>query len=126
VKWTLRGGLLVSSDFELGWLSQIEGDYYQRIAKYAEANRKYLEVIAAYDSTLTHAPDDINALNNKGLALLKRCQVQAAVAGENEEVASGALVDLQAAVEHYIRSLELSPNQAQVRQLWDYLQGIQH
>ncbi|MBD0314715.1 MAG: hypothetical protein ICV86_18285, partial [Microcoleus sp. T3-bin5] len=45
----VRGELWIKSDFELGRISQWEGDYYAQLARYAEAKQEYLEAVAAYD-----------------------------------------------------------------------------
>jgi tetratricopeptide (TPR) repeat protein len=103
---------------------QRRGDLQAQLAQHNDALSSYSQAIAAYDSALTRAPDYIDALNNKGDALYKRYQVQVAGAGENEEAEAGALANLQAAVAHYSRSLEIAPNQAEVRQFRDSLQGL--
>src|SRR4028119_931326 len=67
----VRSELWIKSDFELGRISQWEGNYYAQLARYAEAKQEYLEAVAAYDRQIILTPDDIAALNNKGNAL--RC-----------------------------------------------------
>jgi tetratricopeptide (TPR) repeat protein len=67
----VRGELWIKSDFWLGIISVSEGDYYVQLARRAEAKQEYLEAIAAYNRQLILTPDDIGALNNKGIAL--RC-----------------------------------------------------
>jgi tetratricopeptide (TPR) repeat protein len=67
----VRSELWIKSDFGLGRISQLEGDYYAQLARYAEAKQEYLEAVAAYDRQIILTPDDIAALNNKGNAL--RC-----------------------------------------------------
>jgi len=67
----VRSELWINSDFRLGRISQLEGDYYAQLARYAEAKQEYLEAVAAYDRKLTLSPKDIATLNNKGDAL--RC-----------------------------------------------------
>jgi len=67
----VRGELWIKSDFELGRISQLEGDYYAQLARYAEAKQKYLEAVAACEHQIILTPDDEGTLNNKGNAL--RC-----------------------------------------------------
>ena len=67
----VRGELWIKSDFGLGIISELEGDYYAHLARYAEAKQEYLEAVAAYDRQLILTPDDEGMLTNKGSAL--RC-----------------------------------------------------
>ena len=73
----VRDELWIKSDFWLGRVSKSEGDYYAWLARYVEAKQEYLEAVAAYNSALLIAPDDINALNNKGNALQSLGDLQA-------------------------------------------------
>jgi tetratricopeptide (TPR) repeat protein len=65
----VRSELWIKSDFGLGRISQLEGDYYAQLARYAEAKQEYLEAVAAYDRQIIITPDDDATLNNKGIAL---------------------------------------------------------
>ncbi|MEG4070227.1 hypothetical protein QUA42_23280, partial [Microcoleus sp. Pol11C2] len=65
----VRSELWIKSDFRLGIISQLEGDYYAQLARYAEAKQEYLEAVGAYDRQIILTPDSIAALNNKGNAL---------------------------------------------------------
>jgi tetratricopeptide (TPR) repeat protein len=67
----VRSELWIKSDFWLGRISQSEGDYYARLARYAEAKQEYLEAVAAYDRQIIIiiTPDDDATLNNKGIVL---------------------------------------------------------
>ncbi|UNU24786.1 tetratricopeptide repeat protein [Microcoleus vaginatus] len=67
----VRGELWIKSDFWLGIISQLEGDYYAQLARHAEAKQEYLEAVAAYDRQQIITPDSKATLNNKGSAL--RC-----------------------------------------------------
>jgi tetratricopeptide (TPR) repeat protein len=67
----VRSELWIKSDFELGIISQLEGDYYAHLARYVEAKQEYLEAVAAYDRELILTPDDEDTLNYKGNVL--RC-----------------------------------------------------
>jgi tetratricopeptide (TPR) repeat protein len=73
----VRDELWIKSDCWLGIISKSEGDYYAWLARYVEARQEYLEAVAAYNSALLIAPDDINALNNKGNALQSLGDLQA-------------------------------------------------
>ncbi|TAG88315.1 MAG: hypothetical protein EAZ18_22625 [Oscillatoriales cyanobacterium] len=73
----VRDELWIKSDCWLGIISKSEGDYYAWLARYVEAKQEYLEAVAAYNSALLIAPDDINALNNKGNALQSLGDLQA-------------------------------------------------
>ena len=73
----VRDELWIKSDFRLGMISKSEGDYYAWLARYVEARQEYLEAVAALNSALLIAPDDINALNNKGNALQSLGDLQA-------------------------------------------------
>ncbi len=73
----VRDELWIKSDYWLGRVSRSEGDYYAWLARYVEARQEYLEAVAALNSALLIAPDDINALNNKGNALQSLGDLQA-------------------------------------------------
>src|SRR4028119_169925 len=64
----VRSELWIKSDFELGRISQWEGNYYAQLARYAEAKQEYLEAVAAYDRQIIITPNEAT-LNNKGIAL---------------------------------------------------------
>ncbi|MEG4011915.1 MULTISPECIES: tetratricopeptide repeat protein [unclassified Microcoleus] len=73
----VRDELWIKSDYWLGRVSRSEGNYYARLARYVEARQEYLEAVAACNSALLIAPDDINALNNKGNVLQSLGDLQA-------------------------------------------------
>ncbi len=73
----VRDELWIKSDYWLGRVSRSEGNYYAWLARYIEARQEYLEAVAAYNSALLIAADDINALNNKGNALQSLGDLQA-------------------------------------------------
>ncbi|MEG4321193.1 MULTISPECIES: hypothetical protein [unclassified Microcoleus] len=73
----VRDELWIKSDYWLGRVSRSEGAYYAELARYIEARQEYLEAVAALNSALLIAPDDINALNNKGNALQSLGKLQA-------------------------------------------------
>jgi tetratricopeptide (TPR) repeat protein len=76
----VRGELWVQSDFQLGRVSESEGDYFTRLARYAEAKQEYLEAADSYNRALNFAPDDINALIQQGNTLAKLGDLQALLA----------------------------------------------
>lgn len=73
----VRGELWIQSDFWLGIISQVEGDYYAQLTRYAEAKQEYLEAVGAYDGELILTRDDEGMLNNKGIVLSKLGELQA-------------------------------------------------
>ena len=73
----VRDELWIKSDFWLGGISQKEGDYYARLARYVEAKQEYLEAVAAWDRALILTPDDYATLTNKGIALQRLGELQA-------------------------------------------------
>ncbi|MEG4623611.1 tetratricopeptide repeat protein [Microcoleus sp. w1-18aA5] len=73
----VRGELLIKSYFGLGRISHSEGNYYARLARYAEAKQEYLEAVAAYARELIITPDNEGMLNNKGIVLRKLGELQA-------------------------------------------------
>jgi len=73
----VRGELWIKSDFGLGRISQVEGDYYAQLARYTEAKQEYLEAVGAYDRQLILTADDDTTLTNKGLVLGKLGELQA-------------------------------------------------
>ena len=73
----VRDDLWIKNDYWLGRVSRSEGNYYAWLARYVEARQEYLEAVAALNSALLIAPDDINALNNKGNALQSLGDLQA-------------------------------------------------
>ncbi|HEY9849275.1 MAG TPA: hypothetical protein V6D28_07440 [Leptolyngbyaceae cyanobacterium] len=73
----VRGELRIASDFQVGRISQSEGNYFSTLARHTDAKQEYLEAVAAYNRELSLTPDDISALNNKGLALQNLGDLQA-------------------------------------------------
>ena len=73
----VRDELWIKSDYRLGRISHSEGDYSAQFARYVEARQEYLEAVAAYNSALLIAPDYINALTGKGIALKSLGELQA-------------------------------------------------
>src|SRR4028119_712362 len=96
----VRSELWIKSDFELGRISQLEGDYYAQLARYAEAKQEYLEAVGAYDRELILTPDDEATLNNKGnvLRCLGDLQAQLSEFEEAKQSYSDALAALNSAL----------------------------
>ncbi|MDJ0708347.1 MAG: hypothetical protein QNJ46_34175, partial [Leptolyngbyaceae cyanobacterium MO_188.B28] len=101
----VRRELLIGNDFQLGRVSQSEGQYFQQLARYEEARQEYLEAIEAYDEALARAPDDINALNNKGNALASLGDLQRRLSQHPD-----ALGSYQQAIEAYDEALARAPD----------------
>ena len=89
---------------------QGRGDLQAHLTQHAAALASYAEAIAAYDATPAFAPGDIQALNNKGLALQGLGDLEA-----NQEDAASACAHYQAAVASWAHSLALAPDQQAVR-----------
>jgi tetratricopeptide (TPR) repeat protein len=101
----VRNDLTVETSFELGRLSLSEGDYFMTLARYKEAKGEYREAISAYDDALKLAPDDVNALNNKGSALQRLGDLQSGLAQHKEAMQSYSL-----AISAYDTALKLAPD----------------
>ena len=67
----VRNDLIIKDDFLLGEISHYEGDYFMELSRYAEAEQKYLEAIAAYDQTYKQSPTNKSALEKKAFILEK-------------------------------------------------------
>lgn len=115
----IRNELVIQSDFELGSVSQSEGDYFANLAQYQQAEQEYKEAIASYNQALNRAPDYINAHNNKGLALQSLGKLQAGLSQQEE-----TLKNYQAALAEFNCSLEIAPNDEQIRNIRDKLQEL--
>ncbi|MBD2596452.1 tetratricopeptide repeat protein [Nostoc spongiaeforme FACHB-130] len=76
----VRSELIINSDFQLGRVSQFEGDYYAQLARYSAAQTEYLEAVAAYNRELTITPNDTSTLNNKGIVLCSLGDLQTQLA----------------------------------------------
>ncbi|MEG5060877.1 hypothetical protein QUB60_23755 [Microcoleus sp. A2-C5] len=73
----VRAVLWIKSDFWLGRISVLEGNYYANFARYAEAKQEYLEAVAALDRQIILTPDDYATLQVKGIALRSLGELQA-------------------------------------------------
>ena len=101
----VRPELSIETDFMLGLTSANEGDYYARLARHKEARQEYLEAIVAYNKELVRAPDDVDAHNNKGIALQSLGDLQASLSQHTE-----ALTSYQQAIASYQEALVRAPD----------------
>jgi len=101
----IRNELIVESDFQLGNISRLEGDYFAELAQHGNAKQEYLEAIAAYNTALQLAPDDVNALNNKGIALQSLGDLQSQLSQHQD-----ALLSYENAIASYNAALQLAPD----------------
>jgi tetratricopeptide (TPR) repeat protein len=101
----LRGDLEIRSSFDLGRISHSEGEYFQTLAKYGEAQREFEEAIAAYNAELATDPNNTATLNNKGTSLQSLADIQASLSAHDL-----AQQNYNASVTAYDAVLELTPN----------------
>ena len=73
----MRRDLTIRTPFQVGRVSDAEGQYFQNLALYEAARREYGKAIAAYNEDLTIDPDSLAALNNKGNSLQSLAALQA-------------------------------------------------
>jgi tetratricopeptide (TPR) repeat protein len=72
----IRREIQLVSFFQLGLVSESEGDYYQSLARYEEAEQEYLEAILACEQSFKEEGHTVGALNNMGNTLLKLGDLQ--------------------------------------------------
>jgi len=101
----IRNKLIIESDFQLGSVSQSEGDYFAQLAQHRNAKQEYLEAIAAYNTALLLAPDDVNALNNKGAAMARLGELQSQLSQHQD-----ALQSYENAIASFNAALLLAPD----------------
>ncbi|XQQ05359.1 MAG: hypothetical protein EDM05_65035 [Leptolyngbya sp. IPPAS B-1204] len=101
----VQSELMIQSDFQLGRISQSQANYFAQLAQYQEAIQEYHEAIAAYDQALLQVPDDISALNNKGLTLQCLAEVQATLSQCQNAIQSYA-----AAIAVFDQALQQAPD----------------
>ncbi|MDJ0704678.1 MAG: tetratricopeptide repeat protein, partial [Leptolyngbyaceae cyanobacterium MO_188.B28] len=87
------------------------------LSQHQDALGSYQQAIEAYDEALARAPDYINALNNKGLALQSLGDLQRGLSQHQD-----ALASWQAALTEFEHSLELAPGDEYIRRRRDQLQ----
>ncbi|MEP0913049.1 tetratricopeptide repeat protein [Leptolyngbya sp. GB1-A1] len=101
----IRNVLFIRSDFYLGYISTLEGQYFANLSKHQEALQEYRESIEAYNEALHRAPDDINTLNNKGNTLQSLGNLQAQLSQYE-----AALSSYQESIEAYNEALHHAPD----------------
>ncbi|ALF54299.1 hypothetical protein ACX27_17930 [Nostoc piscinale CENA21] len=101
----VRSELIINSDFQLGRISQFEGNYYAQLAKYSAAQTEYLEAVAAYNQELSITPDDTATLNNRGVALQNLGELQTQLAQHPQAIQS-----YTDAITAYNQALTLAPD----------------
>lgn len=90
-----------------------------RLSEHGDALVSYVDSIAAFDDALQRAPDYVNALNNKGLALIKLSQLQLNQAQESDVVES-----LQNALGAFQQVLTIAPNDSTALERYNLLAQI--
>ncbi len=101
----IRNELVIQSDFQLGSVSQSEGDYFATLAQHQQAEKEYLEAVESYNQALNRAPDDISAHNNKGNALASLGDLQAGLSQHQD-----ALNSYTQAIASYDEALNRAPD----------------
>ena len=101
----IRNKLVIQNDFELGRVSQTEGDYFAQLSQHQDALTFYTQAIASYDQALLRAPDLIQAHNNKGIALENLGNLQASLSEHQE-----ALTSYTQAIASYDQALLRAPD----------------
>ncbi|HYO91952.1 MAG TPA: hypothetical protein VEQ40_09960, partial [Pyrinomonadaceae bacterium] len=76
----VRQEMTINSDFDIGRVSQVEGEYFFTLSRYDNAWQEYMESIHAYDREISRNPDFAMAHNNKGITLIKLGELQAETA----------------------------------------------
>ena len=82
------------------------GDLKEQLSEFEACELYYSDAIIAFNSALHIAPDSIAALNNKGNALQRLANLQAAKLSEPQE----AIKNYQEALEMFNRCLAIAPN----------------
>lgn len=101
----VRNGLLIQNDYQLGRVSQSEGNYHARLSRNLEAELEYIEAINAYEQTLKNNPNHIHAPNNLGAVWLHLGKLQVVLSKYLE-----ALVSYKKADDIYDQILNSTPD----------------
>lgn len=101
----VRNDLFIHSDFYLGYISGLEGQYFANLSQYQEALQKYQESIRAYDEALHQDPDDIYTLNHKGAVLQRLSKLQAKLSKYEAAISS-----YKGSILTYDEALSLAPD----------------
>jgi tetratricopeptide (TPR) repeat protein len=101
----VRRELRLVSYFQLGSMSRSEGDYYQNLARYPEAEQEYLEAIWAQQQSLKAEGDDVETQNNLGNALQRLGDLQSGLSQHGD-----ALSSYERAIAAYDQALGRAPD----------------
>ncbi|MEM9008791.1 MAG: hypothetical protein AAGE59_35435 [Cyanobacteria bacterium P01_F01_bin.86] len=101
----MRRELTISSYFQMGQISDLEGQYYKTLALYGEAQREYQEAIDAYEYDLQEDPNSTETLNNKGNSLQRLADLQAALSQHQD-----ALDTYRQSIDAYDGALNRAPD----------------
>jgi tetratricopeptide (TPR) repeat protein len=101
----VRNGLLIQNDYQLGRVSQSEGNYHSRLSRNPEAELEYIEAINAYKQTLKNNPNHIHAPNNLGVVWLSLGKLQVGLSKYAE-----ALISYERADDIYDQILSFTPD----------------
>lgn len=111
--------ILIDKGAALGSLANLQANQLTRDADFSYqdyAMFNYQQTITAYDNVLQYAPDSINALNNKGVALIGMATLHA------ESSQQSCFLDcLKEALKLLKISLRLAPNDVYIRQHYNVL-----
>jgi len=80
----LRPELWLETDFAQGLLAYHAGEFALALSRYETARFHLQDAVACYDGVLQHNPDDVEAHNNRGLALWKLADLLAGLAEHKE------------------------------------------
>jgi tetratricopeptide (TPR) repeat protein len=101
----VRNGLLIQNDYQLGRVSQSEGNYHSRLSRNPEAELEYTEAINAYERTLKNNPNHIQTSNNLGAVWLYLGKLQMVLSKYTE-----ALISYERADNIYDQILSFIPD----------------
>lgn len=101
----VRNGLLIETEYQLGRVSQSEGNYHSRLSRNSEAELEYIEAINAYKQTLKNNPNHIHAPNNLGAVWLSLGKLQVGLSKYTE-----ALTSYERGNDIYEQILSVTPN----------------
>lgn len=101
----VRNGLLIETEYQLGRVSQSEGNYHSRLSRNPEAELEYIEAINAYKQTLKNNPNHIHAPNNLGAVWLSLGKLQVGLSKYTE-----ALTSYERGNDIYDQILSVSPD----------------
>ncbi|HEX8738204.1 MAG TPA: tetratricopeptide repeat protein [Pyrinomonadaceae bacterium] len=101
----VRNEMLLEDEFQLGLVSQNEGNFYHSLSYYALAVQEYNEAIAAYNQALQVNPELIQAHNSKGNVLQSRGDLE-----DNLSKNDDALESYTQSIASYDKVLQIDPD----------------